>query len=131
MPYLYVLAAVVLRLMPHPWNMTPMAALFLFSGATFRSKRDALLVPLGALLLSDFAVIQFLWTWNDFLWPLVVISSDSHTTLQLGLSSFQGAHSTQWALLMAGAVMSQIPVLALFFICQRWFVQSVALSGLK
>ena len=52
-------------------------------------------------------------------------------TLQLGLSSFQGAHSTQWTLLMAGTVMTQVPVLALFFLCQRWFVQSVVLSGLK
>ena len=61
MPYLYVLAAIVLRLLPHPWNVTPMAAMFLFSGATFRSRRDALLVPLAALLLSDYAVIHFLW----------------------------------------------------------------------
>ena len=77
MSYLYVLAALVLRLLPHPWNVTPLGAMFLFSGATFRSKRDSLLVPLAALLLSDYAVIHFLYggkyawfsphTWAAFL----------------------------------------------------------------
>lgn len=77
MPYLYVLAAIVLRIAPHPWNLTPLAAMFLFSGATFRSKREALLVPLAALLVSDYAVIRVLWhsqygwfspaTWAAFL----------------------------------------------------------------
>lgn len=77
MPYLYVVMAIVLRLLPHPWNLTPLGAMFLFSGATFRSKRDSLLVPFAALLVSDFAVVRFLyggnyawfspWTWTAFL----------------------------------------------------------------
>ncbi len=67
MPYLYVLAAVVLRLVPHPWNITPLGAMFLFSGATFRSKRDSLLIPLAALLLSDYAVVHFLYR-GQFAW---------------------------------------------------------------
>lgn len=77
MPYLFVLAAIVLRILPHPWNATPVAAMFLFSGATFRNKRDSLLVPLAALMLSDYAVIHFLYggryawfspyTWAGFL----------------------------------------------------------------
>lgn len=77
MPYLYVVAAIVLRLIPHPWNVTPIGTMFLFSGATFRSRRYALLVPLAALLISDFAVVQFLYqgrfgwfspvTWGAFL----------------------------------------------------------------
>lgn len=60
MPYLYVMGAIVLRLLPHPWNLSPLGAMFLFSGATFRSKRDSLLVPMAALLLSDFAASRFL-----------------------------------------------------------------------
>src|SRR5262249_33339983 len=77
MPYLCVLAAIALRMAPHPWNVTPLGAMFLFSGATFRSRRDALLVPMAALLLSDYAVIHFLYqgrfawfrpeTWGAFL----------------------------------------------------------------
>jgi multiple sugar transport system permease protein len=100
-------------------------------GASRLTVLTRVVMPLSTPVLATVAVITFLWTWNDFLWPLVVVSSDSHMTLQLGLASFQGAHSTQWALLMAGTVMSQVPILALFFVCQRWFVQSVALSGLK
>jgi len=61
MSYLYVLAAVLLRLLPHPWNATPLAAMFLFSGATFRGRRESLLVPLAALLISDYAAGQLLW----------------------------------------------------------------------
>ena len=77
MAYLYVLAAILLRLLPHPWNVTPLGAMFLFSGATFRSRKESLLVPLAALLLSDYAVIHFLYggtfgwfspyTWAGFL----------------------------------------------------------------
>jgi len=77
MPYLYVVAAFVLRLIPHPWNVTPMGAMFLFSGSRFASRRDSLVVPLAALLVSDYAVVQFLYggqygwfspfTWLGFL----------------------------------------------------------------
>ena len=55
-------------------------------------------------VVTSITVISFLWNWNDFLWPLVVIQSENHMTLQLGLSTFQGAHSTAWTLLMAGNV---------------------------
>lgn len=54
--YLYVLGAILFRILPHPWNFTPMAAMFLFSGALFKRKSLSLLVPLAALLVSDYAV---------------------------------------------------------------------------
>jgi hypothetical protein len=75
--YFYVVGAVLFRLIPHPWNVTPLAAMFLFSGATFRSKSKSLLVPLVALLVSDYAVDLLLYhgayhwfspfTWAGFL----------------------------------------------------------------
>jgi hypothetical protein len=75
--YLYVLAAVLFRLIPHPWNLTPIAAMFLFSGATFPSRSKSLLIPLFALLVSDYAVDLLLYhgayrwlspfTWGGFL----------------------------------------------------------------
>lgn len=77
MSYAYVAAAILLRLAPHPWNVTPLGSMFLFSGATFKSKAASLLVPLAALMLSDLAVVQVLyggryewltpWTWIAFL----------------------------------------------------------------
>ncbi len=90
-----------------------------------------IVLPLSAPALATLAVITFMWTWNDFLWPLITIYSEENMTLQLGLTTFQGAHQTNTALLMAANVMSMAPILLLFFIAQRWFVRGVATSGLK
>ncbi len=91
-----------------------------------------IVLPLSAPALATLAVIQFMWTWNDFLWPLIVIQANERAaTLQLGLTMFQGAHQTDWNLLMAGNVMSMIPMLLLFFGAQRWFVRGIATTGLK
>jgi multiple sugar transport system permease protein len=90
-----------------------------------------IVLPLSAPALATLAVIQFMWTWNDFLWPLVTIFNEPAYTLQLGLASFQGAHTTDWNLLMAGNVMSMIPMLVLFVAAQRWFVRGIATQGLK
>jgi multiple sugar transport system permease protein len=87
--------------------------------------------PLAKPALVTVAVITFLYTWNDFLWPLIVIQSPHAMTLQYGLNTFVSAHQTQWTLLMAGNVMSLLPMLILFFLGQRYFVQSVAASGIK
>jgi multiple sugar transport system permease protein len=90
-----------------------------------------IVLPLSGPALATLAVIMFLWTWNDFLWPLITIYSESHMTLQLGLATFQGAHQTNTNLLMAANVMSMIPVLGLFFIAQRYFIRGIATTGLK
>jgi multiple sugar transport system permease protein len=88
-------------------------------------------MPLSMPALATLGIVTFLWTWNDFLWPLIVISSTDQSTVQLGLASFQGAHQTNWSLLMAGNVMALAPMLIVFVVAQRWFVQSLAASGVK
>jgi multiple sugar transport system permease protein len=90
-----------------------------------------IVLPLSGPVLATLAVVTFLWTWNDFLWPLVTIYSPEHMTLQLGLLTFQGAHQTNTNLLMAANVMSMIPVLLLFLLAQRYFIRGIATSGLK
>jgi multiple sugar transport system permease protein len=90
-----------------------------------------IVLPLSLPALATLGIIQFMWSWNDFLWPLIIIDSQAHAPLQLGLSQFQGGHFTQWNLLMAGTVMSQIPMLAAFLFAQRWFIRSVAFTGIK
>jgi multiple sugar transport system permease protein len=90
-----------------------------------------IVLPLSGPVLATVAVITFLWTWNDFLWPLVTIFSPDNMTLQLGLTTFQGAHQTNTNLLMAANVMSVLPVLFLFFVAQRFFIRGIATSGLK
>ena len=91
----------------------------------------SILLPLMGPPLTTLAVMTFLWTWNDFLWPLVVTSSPQVMTVQLGLASFQGSHFTDWPVLMAGTLISQLPVLVLFLLGQRYFVSSIATSGIK
>jgi multiple sugar transport system permease protein len=90
-----------------------------------------IVLPLSLPALATLGIIQFMWSWNDFLWPLIIINTDTHAPIQLGLSMFQGAHNTNWGLLMAATVMSQLPMLLVFLFAQRWFVQSIAFTGMK
>ena len=89
-----------------------------------------IVLPLSAPALATLAALTFLDSWNSFLWPLIAINSTSGMTLPLGLATFQGAHSTEWPLLMAGNVMSLAPMLLVFLLAQRYFVRSVAATGL-
>jgi multiple sugar transport system permease protein len=90
-----------------------------------------IVLPLSGPALATLAVITFLYSWNDFLWPLIAIQSEAHMTLQLGLSTFQGAHANNWTLLMAGNVMAVLPMLVAFLLAQRQFVNSIATAGVK
>ncbi len=89
-----------------------------------------IVLPLSAPALATLAALTFLDSWNSFLWPLIAVTSTGEMTLPLGLATFQGAHSTEWTLLMAGNVMSLAPMLMIFFVAQRYFVRSVAATGL-
>ena len=89
-----------------------------------------IVLPLSMPALATLAALTFLDSWNNFLWPLIAITSTNQMTLPLGLATFQGAHQTEWTLLMAGNVMSLVPMLCIFFLAQRHFVRSVAATGL-
>jgi multiple sugar transport system permease protein len=89
-----------------------------------------IVLPLAAPALSTLAALTFLDSWNNFLWPLIAVTSTNKMTLPLGLATFQGAHQTEWTLMMAGNVMSLVPMLVIFFLAQRYFVRSVAATGL-
>jgi multiple sugar transport system permease protein len=89
-----------------------------------------IVLPLSGPALSTLAALTFLDSWNNFLWPLIAINQTNGMTLPLGLATFQGAHSTDWTLLMAGNVMSLVPIMIVFFAAQRYFVRSVAATGL-
>lgn len=90
-----------------------------------------IVLPLSRPALSTVAVLTFLSTWNDLTWPLIAINHDSHYTLQLGLTTFQGLHHTQWSAVMAGNLITVLPVLLAFLGAQRAFIQSITSSGLK
>ncbi|GAA1394241.1 carbohydrate ABC transporter permease [Luteococcus peritonei] len=76
-------------------------------------------------------VLQFLANWNDFIWPLYTMFSDTMLTLPVGLSRLQGAYTIDYPVIMAGATIAAVPVLILFVLLQRYIIQGVASSGLK
>ncbi|MFJ1649433.1 carbohydrate ABC transporter permease [Streptomyces sp. NPDC088258] len=90
-----------------------------------------IVLPLSRPALSTVAVLTFLTTWNDLSWPLIAINHDTQYTLQLGLTTFQGLHHTQWSAVMAGNVITVLPVLLAFLFAQKSFIQSITSSGLK
>jgi len=88
------------------------------------------IVPLSGPVMAALAVFTFQATWNDFLWPLVVTGSQHMRTVPIGLSYFVGQYSTAWNLLMAGSMISVLPVLLIYFLAQKTFVQGITLTGL-
>ncbi|MCX5280562.1 carbohydrate ABC transporter permease [Streptomyces sp. NBC_00198] len=91
----------------------------------------SIVLPLARPALATVAVLTFLSTWNDLSWPLIAINHDTQYTLQLGLTTFQGQHHTRWSAVMAGNVITVLPVLVAFLLAQKTFVQSLTSSGLK
>lgn len=90
-----------------------------------------IIVPLSRPALITVAIFSFLYTWNDFLGPLIYLNSSEKYTLAIGLSQFKGQYNSEWGLLMAASTLVLAPVLVLFFVAQRYFVQGIAVTGLK
>ena len=96
----------------------------------FRIYRSIML-PLAKPALATLAVFHFMNNWNDFLWPLVITSSDDMRTIPAGLTLFAGQYVTEHGVLMAGATISLLPLAIAFFLAQRYFVQGIATTGIK
>jgi multiple sugar transport system permease protein len=91
-----------------------------------------LIVPLAKPAIAAVALFQFLYSWNDFFAPLLYLGENPKLwTLSLGLSEFRGQFQTQWNLTMAASVLFMLPVIILFFLAQRVFVEGVTLTGVK
>jgi len=89
------------------------------------------MLPLIKPALTAVVIFQFMWTWNDFLGPLIYIYDKHLMTLTIGLQSFNHLHGSEWSLLMAASVMMTIPVVLVFFFAQKYFIQGITLTGLK
>ncbi|MHB8136743.1 MAG: carbohydrate ABC transporter permease [Anaerolineaceae bacterium] len=90
-----------------------------------------ILLPNSKPILTTLGLMAFQGIWNDFQWPLIVLNSASKRTLQLGLSYLMSEYYTDWTLLMAGAILTLLPIILLFFAVQKYFVQSFKFTGLK
>jgi len=89
------------------------------------------ILPTVKPALATLAIIKFMWAWNHFLWPLVVVSSTRMKVVTLGLTSFTNIYFIEFNLVTAAAVISVLPILIIFLTLQKWVVQAVVMSGLK
>lgn len=76
-------------------------------------------------------IMTFMNTWNDFLRPLIFLNDDTLWTLSMGLAKFQGTYVTQWNQLMAGSLITMLPVLIVYLFAQKYFVEGIVMSGMK
>jgi multiple sugar transport system permease protein len=90
-----------------------------------------IILPLCGPVLAAQAIFTFTGVWNDFFWPLIVISDPDLRTLQLGLALFVIKNRTVWDIVFAGSVISTLPVLLVFLMFQKYFVRGIALTGMK
>lgn len=90
-----------------------------------------IILPLSGPALVTLTIFHFMYNWNDFLWPLLITKTTEMYTLPAGLALFMGQHVVEYALMMAGATLALLPLFIAFLFAQRYFVQGIAMSGLK
>lgn len=88
-------------------------------------------LPLSKPIMTILAVITFIANWNNYLWPLLITQDQDKWVLQLALAKFIGRSETPWDAIMAGGVITTIPMLILFFILQKYIVEGIKMSGIK
>jgi len=89
------------------------------------------ILPLSVPALLTLGLFHFMYNWNDLLWPLIVTTDTSMQTLPAGLALFMGQHVVEYGLLMAGSVLALLPLVVMFLMIQRKFVEGIATTGLK
>lgn len=90
-----------------------------------------IVLPFIRPALAALGIIKFLWTWNEFFWPLVITSTDSMKVVTMGLSEFTNMYFIEYHLATAASIISIIPVVVVFLLLQQWVVKAITLSGLK
>lgn len=92
---------------------------------------STIMLPLSKPALATLIIFTFVNTWNDYLGPLIYLKTESKKTIQLGLKMFIGQYAAEYGLIMAGSLLTLIPVLIVFLLLQRHFVEGVAATGIK
>ncbi|MCP9487280.1 MAG: carbohydrate ABC transporter permease [Gaiellaceae bacterium MAG52_C11] len=96
----------------------------------FRIYRQ-IVMPLALPALLTLGLFHFMYNWNDLLWPLIVTTDTSMQTLPAGLALFMGEHVVEYGLLMAGSILALLPMIVMFLLVQRKFVEGIATTGIK
>ncbi|MDR1947783.1 MAG: carbohydrate ABC transporter permease [Spirochaetaceae bacterium] len=100
-------------------------------GATEYGIFHRIVLPNIGPALSALAILQFLWVWDDFLWPTLMINRANKFTLPLALRALQGQHFSDFGPIFAGAAISVVPVLLVYIIFQRQFVEGITMTGIR
>lgn len=103
----------------------------LLDGANHATIFWRLIMPNSGPALATVGIFAFIYTWRDFMGPLLYLNSPENQTLELGLNTYRSLNAEQWELLMAGSVLVMIPLLILFLAGQRYFVKGIVMSGIK
>ncbi len=90
-----------------------------------------IILPLSRPALATLGIFTFMGVFNDFLWALIVVSSEEMRTVQLGLAIFRDRYQTDWGQQMAASVVATLPILTVFFFAQKYFIKGITLSGMK
>ncbi|MGG0046532.1 carbohydrate ABC transporter permease [Bacillus subtilis] len=90
-----------------------------------------IVLPLSTPAVITVALLSFMWTWNDFLGPLIYLNDDSKFTLALGILQFKGALLIEWGPMMAASVLIILPLIIMFFVGQKYFIEGIATTGGK
>lgn len=90
-----------------------------------------IILPLAKPALATLTVFSFMGSWNSFMWPLFIVREESLMTLPVGLATLQGRWLTEWNLVMAGTVITILPMMLLYLVAQKYLVQGYVMSGLK
>ena len=90
-----------------------------------------IILPLCKPALATIAIFGFMGCWNDYMGPLLYLNDETKFTLTYGLRTFQMEHDTDWPHLMAAATIISIPTILIFFLCQRYFIEGITLTGMK
>jgi len=105
-------------------------AAFIDGASRWRIFRSVIL-PMSQPIVAALVVILFMGTWNDYFWPLVILIDPSKYTLTLVLSQLNGQYSTRYNILMAGSLLSMLPILAVYALAQKYFQSGLQLGGIK
>ena len=90
-----------------------------------------IVLPMLKPVLVTLAIFTFMGSWNDFMWPLIVLTDQTHQTLPVALASLSREHIQDVEMMMAGAVLTVTPVLLLFLVLQRYYIQGLLLGSVK
>lgn len=90
-----------------------------------------IVLPLCMPALTSVAIVTFLYTWSDFLSPLIYLTKQNMFTLTLGLQGFLGQHTVEWNKLMAASALFTLPIVGIFFVAQKQFIEGITMTGIK